>query len=383
MTFLGMFVALPLGLLRSVESLSSFSTLSFIVYSFLIVKLFSEASTSLLSPDRHEMSRKIVWWDWDGFLANFPIFSMALSCQTQLFEIFDYRSLNFDDFQVISKLNLTVRRAVNVYSIVYIMIGTFGYIAFHEESFGGNILVHLPDMFTSTLAKIGFLVTVVISLPLCLFPCRTSLHSLFIQNRQQSTFLSDHNAAIYMTDNRFRFLIIVLIVFTIGISIIVPHIELVLGIIGSTAGATICFILPGLTYTNFLKKDTTERLVARFITYTGFFILISCTFTTLRDAQLIGSDDQIFQKAETADLNLKSTPFPPQTSSMKPVDVIPPKLIVEKLEKPKEMEKLSQESEKLREEIKVRKKPIIVRKQEQLLKELEKQQEEHKKLIEE
>ena len=50
-----------------------------------------------------------------------------------------------------------------------------------------------------------------------------------------------------------------------------------------------------------------------------------------------------FKKAETADLNLKSTPIPPQTSSMKPIDVIPPKLIVEKLEKPKEMEKLSQE----------------------------------------
>lgn len=373
MTFLGMFVALPLGLLRNVESLSSFSTLSFILYAFLILKLFSEASSSLLSSARSDMSRKIVWWNWDGFLANLPIFAMALSCQTQLFEIFDHRSLNFDDFQVVNKLNLTVRRAVNVCSIVYIMIGTLGYIAFHEESFGGNILVHLPDTFSSTLAKIGFLVTVVISLPLCLFPCRTSLYSLFIQNRQRSTLLSDHNATAYMSDGHFRFLTITLVVFTIGVSIIVPHVEIVLGIIGSTAGATICFILPGLIYTKFLKKETTERLVARSVTYIGFFILISCTFTTLRDAQLIGSDDLIPSNPDPGTA-IKSTPSP-MSSSVNPIEAKTPA----SLNKPPIIVKQKIKSD----EVKVRKKPIIVKKQEQLLKELEKQQEEHKKLLEE
>ena len=49
MTFLGMFVALPLCLLRRLDSLTSFSALSLGLYTFLVVKLFSEASNNLLS----------------------------------------------------------------------------------------------------------------------------------------------------------------------------------------------------------------------------------------------------------------------------------------------------------------------------------------------
>jgi amino acid permease len=38
------------------------------------------------------------------------------------------------------KMNLVVKGAVNLCSGIYITIGFFGYLAFHTQDFGGNIL---------------------------------------------------------------------------------------------------------------------------------------------------------------------------------------------------------------------------------------------------
>lgn len=138
MTFLGMFVALPLGLLRRLDSLSSFSALSLALYTLLITKLFSEASANLLTATEKELTTKINWWDWSGALTNLPsefrliwryfyttmsrsscctVLVMALSCQTQLFEVFDYTVLNFEDFNSVKRLNKVVKRAINICSV--------------------------------------------------------------------------------------------------------------------------------------------------------------------------------------------------------------------------------------------------------------------------
>lgn len=299
-TFIAIFVALPLALLRRVESLSSLSALSFGLYLFLALKLFSEASVNVivseLSSDSEAASSKsLLWWNTSAILPNLPIFAMSLSCQTQLFEVFDHSSLNFDDYDVVGKLNRIVRRAVHLCTVIYISVGLFGYLAFHKQSFGGNILAFLPPSLGSTVAKIGFIATVAVSLPLCLFPCRTSLHSLLVRTSRESSKVSLLNELMassnvhFMSDKLFRILTVILITLTVAISIVVPHIEFVLSIIGSTIGTMICFILPGLVYLNLTKKDTAERLMARMLTYLGFFILIACTFATLSSSHFDNS----------------------------------------------------------------------------------------------
>lgn len=291
--FIAIFIALPLALLRRVDSLSSLSALSFGLYMFLALKLFSEASVNVITSELSEnegttiTSKSLLWWNTSAILPNLPIFAMSLSCQTQLFEVFDHSSLNFDDYDVVGKLNRIVRRAVHLCTVIYISVGLFGYLAFHKQSFGGNILAFLPPSLGSSVAKIGFIATVAVSLPLCLFPCRTSLHSLLVRTSKESNKVSLLNELIastnvhFMSDKWFRILTVILITFTVGVSIVVPHIEFVLSIIGSTIGTMICFILPGLVYLNLTKKDTAERLMARMLTYLGFFILIACTFATL------------------------------------------------------------------------------------------------------
>lgn len=414
-TFIAIFVALPLALLRRVDSLSSLSALSFGLYLFLVLKLFSEASVNIITSELGESdpvtSKSLLWWNTSAILPNLPIFAMSLSCQTQLFEVFDHSSLNFDDTTVVGKLNRIVRRAVHLCSAIYISVGLFGYIAFHKQSFGGNILAFLPPSLGSTVAKIGFIATVAVSLPLCLFPCRTSLHSLLVRTSKESSKVSLLNELIastnvhFMSDKWFRILTVILITFTVGVSIVVPHIEFVLSIIGSTIGTMICFILPGLVYLNLTKRDTTERLMARMLTYLGFFILIACTFATLSsdidNSQGIemgkmastqipskkAMDDRSGRASETLAVPpiLKPLNGIPSSASSAPSSLVQSQSQSQSTSKAKQL--LQQQQQQLQQHKAVPSQVVVtadpVKIKQDLLDRLEKQQQEHRHLIEE
>ncbi len=376
LTFLGMFVALPLGLLRRVDSLTSFSMLSLGLYAFLVLKMFSEAFNNM-SFKTNSVWNQINYWDSSNLLSNLPIFSMSLSCQTQLFEIFDSSLLLNNDMQSLNKMNKIVNRALYICSFVYISVGLFGYIAFYERPFGGNILIHLPSGFISTLTLIAFVFTVLISFPLCLFPCRTSLHSFLFRKGTGSLLnekISSSSPSMHMSDRHFRLLTIALIVVTIGISVLLPHIELVLGILGSTIGAVICFILPALIFLYLTNKNTTERLMAQLVVITGAFILIICTFSTLHNIYFVKNND-IIERIQTSKTLITERKF---DQNLDPDAII---------KEEKEFKLIpSSQTQQLLNEHKVKQFPSIdankAKRQEELLQRLEKQQLEHKRLLE-
>ena len=378
MTFLGMFVALPLGLLRRVDSLTSFSMLSLGLYVFLIIKMFTEASSSLSTNSN--IWDKVNYWDTSCLLSNLPIFSMALSCQTQLFEIFDHSLL--DDLNAMKRMNKVVRRAINICSLVYISVGYFGYIAFYHEPFQGNILLFLSPGFISTLTKVAFVFTVVISFPLCLFPCRTSLHSLLFKKSlgtlANEGFQVSTSSSIHMSDRHFRLLTILLIITTIGISVLLPRIELVLGILGSTIGTIICLILPAAIFLQLTEKNTNERLSAHFIGFIGVFILIGCSYSNLHNIYLIEN------KSLIQDINSNY-----KTNNLKVLPSKIPLTLTTKFVNNLDLEAIKKEDKEMKSQIELDppKKPVPadlnkLKRQEELLQRLEKQQQEHKKLIE-
>lgn len=63
-------------------------------------------------------------------------------------------------------------------TLVYVMVGAFGYVAFCRREFSGNILLNLEPSMTSDVIMIGFVLSVAFSFPLVIFPCRASLYSL-------------------------------------------------------------------------------------------------------------------------------------------------------------------------------------------------------------
>lgn len=381
MTFLGMFIALPLALLRHVESLSSFSALSLGLYSILIIKLFSDASENMFYRD--DAWDHIIYWDVSNVWNSLPIFSMSLSCQTQLFEIFDATSLS--DLSSLKKMNHVVSNAINICSLVYVTVGLFGYIAFYQLPFRGNILVFLPSGFISTLTQAFFIFTIVISVPICLFPCRTSLHS-FLFRKGSGGLLQDISVptgSIYMSDRHFKLLTIALIITTIGISVLLPHIEMVLGILGATIGTTICFIFPAVVFISLTNKNTNERVLAHIVAFIGIFILVVCSHSTLQNA-FLKNDEAIIENLKMKEVKGGKEEKAEVKQFVKSNnDHNVPNLHPDAIKK--EEKEIMQGANHQSNNVDVVK-PITdqnkAKRQEELLQRLEKQQQEHKKLLE-
>ena len=64
--------------------------------------------------------------------------------------------------------------------IYYVQISKFTAIMF---IFTGNILTAFPDSFGVELTKMGFALSVAVSFPMVIFPCRTSINSILFARK--------------------------------------------------------------------------------------------------------------------------------------------------------------------------------------------------------
>nr|XP_012221541.1 PREDICTED: putative sodium-coupled neutral amino acid transporter 10 [Linepithema humile]XP_012221542.1 PREDICTED: putative sodium-coupled neutral amino acid transporter 10 [Linepithema humile]XP_012221543.1 PREDICTED: putative sodium-coupled neutral amino acid transporter 10 [Linepithema humile] len=264
----GVFIVLPLGLLRDIDSLSSICTATIVFYFFLVLMIIWESTLHIFARDWYD---DVNYWRPAGILQCLPIFSMALFCQTQLFEI--YETIPNVSLE---KMNDVVRGALNICTLVYMCVGFFGYIAFCTQSFTGNILLSFEPTVTSELIKLGFVFSVAFSFPLVIFPCRASLNSLLFRR------VHTHEPSVnYLPESRFRYLTITIVSISLIIGILVPNIEFVLGIVGSTIGVMICLIFPTVFFISMSSRNTNERLVAQGILIIGVSIMILGTYANL------------------------------------------------------------------------------------------------------
>lgn len=262
------FIVLPLGLLRNIDSLSSVCTATIVFYLCLVLKIISESMQHIFAGDWYE---HVYYWRPSGILQCIPIFSMALFCQTQLFEI--YETIPNVSLE---KMNEVVRGALNICTIVYLCVGFFGYIAFCTQPFTGNILMSLEPSVSSEMMKMGFVFSVAFSFPLVIFPCRASLNSLLFRR------VYTHEPSInYLPEARFRYLTITIVAISLITGILMPNIEFVLGLVGSTIGVMICLIFPAIFFISISSKHTNERLIAQAILFIGICIMILSTYANL------------------------------------------------------------------------------------------------------
>ncbi|XP_068976096.1 putative sodium-coupled neutral amino acid transporter 10 [Bombus flavifrons] len=262
------FIVLPLGLLRNIDSLSTLCTATIIFYLCLVLKIITESMQHIFAGDWYE---HVYYWRPSGILQCIPIFSMALFCQTQLFEI--YETIPNVSLE---KMNEVVRGALNICTIVYLCVGFFGYIAFCTQPFTGNILMSFEPSLSSEMIKMGFVFSIAFSFPLVIFPCRASLNSLLFRR------VYAHEPSInYLPETRFRCLTIIIVTVSLITGILIPNIEFVLGLVGSTIGVMICLILPAIFFISISSKHTNERLLAQVIMFVGICIMILSTYANL------------------------------------------------------------------------------------------------------
>lgn len=64
-------------------------------------------------------------------------------------------------------------------------VGFFGYAAFYDKAISGDILLLLEGNALTQFIKLGFLLSVAVSYPLMIFPCRAAIYSMmFAQVRR-------------------------------------------------------------------------------------------------------------------------------------------------------------------------------------------------------
>ncbi|XP_054738662.1 putative sodium-coupled neutral amino acid transporter 10 isoform X1 [Anastrepha obliqua] len=310
-----LFCILPLAMLKNVDSLSTVCAASIGFYICLVVKIVLESEAHIVT---HDWVDKVEYWRPAGILQCLPIFSMALSCQMQLFEVFE--SINN---QSVEKLNGIVRNATWICTFVYIAVGFFGYVAFCTQTFSGNILMNFSPSFGSDVIKIGFVLSVAFSFPLVVFPCRASIYSLLYRKGH-----TDNTG--YIPDNRFKVITTCLVGCALCIALMIPSVELIIGLVGSTIGVAICILFPAFCFRKIVKKDSTERSLAQFIFISGFCLMVLGTYANLNaiDERRSGAHLHVSEELEnsnfarpTEKVNVKSqdaiAPFQQQIGKIK------------------------------------------------------------------
>ncbi|XP_047503599.1 putative sodium-coupled neutral amino acid transporter 10 [Pieris napi] len=275
MVIVSLVCVLPLGLLRNVDSLSNVSAATIAFYFCLVIKVICEAGSQMFAPD---WQNRIEMWRPSGLLQCVPIFSMALFCQTQLFEIFEsLPSLSLE------KMNVVTKNAINICASVYFTLGLFGYIAFSEHQISGNVLMSLSPTMASDVIKLGFVMSVACSFPLIIFPCRASLYSFLYRKVHPSH--HDHIINHSIPESTFRCITVAIIAVSLFISLLLPNVELVLGLVGSTIGVLVCVVFPAACFINVTFKNTNERVLAKFTVVLGLIILVLGTYANLQAAE--------------------------------------------------------------------------------------------------
>ncbi|XP_063535374.1 putative sodium-coupled neutral amino acid transporter 10 [Cydia strobilella] len=274
MVIVSLVCVLPLGLLRNVDSLSNVSAATIGFYFCLVIKVISEATSQLLTSEWGAVEH----WKPEGVLQCVPIFSMALFCQTQLFEIFESMpTLSLE------KMNVVTKNAINICTAVYFTIGLFGYIAFNKHDISGNILMSLSPTMASDVIKLGFVMSLAFSFPLIIFPCRASLYSFLYRKVHPSQ--HDHIINHSIPSATFRCMTVAIIATALSVSLLLPNIELVLGLAGSTIGVLICVVFPTACFLNVTFKNTNERVLAKVVLVLGLGIMVLGTYANLQAAE--------------------------------------------------------------------------------------------------
>ncbi|XP_033108026.1 putative sodium-coupled neutral amino acid transporter 10 [Anneissia japonica] len=264
--FLAVSVVLPLGLKRSVESLAAVSGLSMVFYICFTADMFLNSLYDLsLGKWRHESTM----WNTPGGFVCITITTIAFSCQTVLFTIYE----SMTD-RTIKKMQEVVKSSVSLVTTLYLVVGLCGYVTYYKQGIKGDILLNFKPSLTSDIFQLCFTLSVALSFPLVIFPCRTSLYSMFCS---QSTSHSVENpggsgGSVYIPQGKFNTITLSIIILTLSLGIIVQNVETVLALTGATLGSFICFILPAIIYNK--TQGVANKGTAKFILVIGISLTV-------------------------------------------------------------------------------------------------------------
>ncbi|XP_046572862.1 putative sodium-coupled neutral amino acid transporter 10 isoform X5 [Haliotis rubra] len=338
--FLCLCVGLPLGLLKDLRSVSNASTICICFYTVFVFYVLTLSGPNLWTGSWYH---NVAFWRPEGLFQTLPIFSLSFGCQTQLFLLYDALPE-----PTLKSINGVTSSAVNLCAVAYLLVGFFGYIAFYDKDIGGDIITLFPSTFFADMMKLLFVVSIAVTFPLIIFPCRASLYTLLFPQQKQKAY-EDIQEENRMPEIHFKFITVSIVICSMITGILVPNVEFILGMNGATMGTLICYIFPALFFVRVMANKAEGKHIAQLVMVLGITILLVSTFATLY-TQDKGHTHPVAPKgAEDLAANLenpalnKPVDLPPGDADVKnekriepPVPDAPIDSVEKKEEKPKE-----------------------------------------------
>ncbi|XP_076444976.1 putative sodium-coupled neutral amino acid transporter 10 isoform X2 [Babylonia areolata] len=263
-----LFVGLPLGLMKDLRNVSRASTVCIAFYAVFVLYCLWQSSESLW---KGEWLSHVNLWRPQGFFQCLPIMSFSFGCQTQLFILYD--ALPEPSLPAIKGI---IHSAVNLCCITYLLVGFLGYVTFYHLDIPGDIITVFPATLSTHLIKLGFVMSIAITFPVIIYPCRASIYTLLFQKKSKH---SDIVTSSYIPEHLFKGITITIVMGSMITGILIPNVEFVLGLNGAITGTLICYIFPALFFLQVSKPE--GKTVAQIVLALGVAILLVSTFTTL------------------------------------------------------------------------------------------------------
>lgn len=149
--------------------------------------------------------------------------------------------------------------------------------------------MNLTQSLSSDVIKVGFIISVAFSFPLVIFPCRASVYSLLYRQGH----IGDGKP--FIPEGKFRAITVAIVLCSLLAGLVIPSVELVIGLVGSTIGIAICIIFPSCCFAKVSKKDSTEKWLAKLMIVCGFCLMILGTYSNLNAIDAKAAHNAEFQ----------------------------------------------------------------------------------------
>lgn len=258
-------IILPLCFIKKISSLKKFSMIALVSVVYLCFMIIGNYFFSAnITKGKVYWKKPAKSYPDTNFLTSFPISVFAFTCQHNTFSIFnELKEPNLANFVKV------VTRAMSLALIIYLTIGTLGYLTFGDLIESNIIKMYSMKTVFNVLGRFCIVVLVTLAYPLQMYPCRLSIHNIYKHFTQQASCDGENDAAsvesttllneeelnleqqathshLEIPDFHFRTITFAVIVCGFLISISLTNLGLVLSFIGGTGSTLIAFILPGI-----------------------------------------------------------------------------------------------------------------------------------------
>jgi amino acid permease len=221
---------LPLSLAKEINTLRYASMVGIMATFVLMSAVVAHCVLDNQPRDKPKETTNYAVFNLNMIMA-LPIITFSFCCQTNCFEIYTELSK-----RSVRRMTLSAAVSMTICTCIYIVVGSAGYIDFHN-AVHGNILKNYSPVGTPYLevAFVAISITLTMAFPICIFPTRDAFIQLF-----------GYKDA-YTVPPKVRLLIsFVLASASLVVGLFTPGVKVLFDLLGGVCGSSLSFILPAI-----------------------------------------------------------------------------------------------------------------------------------------